>query len=199
MARHGRRHAGGVPLDRPRDQVRDRWPNAFSLRRRRRGNGRRSVRRSVRAGSYVGRMCLARPSSPDSLPRRESPSDPDFFESGQDAARLVHWMGDGTDWRTRFNAANAVMSPRWLVRPDVQDALHLALEDTSASWRPRRRRFEARPDRTGIRPPLRARSALDRTRRLRKVPCMPLTFEGKRTDLACETVGTQSFHNDFFD
>ena len=39
----------------------------------------------------------------------------------------------------------------------------LALEDTSASWRPRLRRFEARPDRTGIRPPLRARSALDRT------------------------------------
>ncbi len=49
----------------------------------------------------------------------------------EDAARLAHWMVRATDWRTRVNAASIVMSPRWLVSPDVQDALLLALEDSS--------------------------------------------------------------------
>ena len=52
-------------------------------------------------------------------------------EVEEDAARLVRWIRDATDWRTRVNAANAVMSPRWLARPEVQDALLFALEDPS--------------------------------------------------------------------
>lgn len=49
----------------------------------------------------------------------------------EDAARMAHWMVRATDWRTRVNAVSIVMSPRWLVSPDVQDALLLALEDSS--------------------------------------------------------------------
>ena len=52
-------------------------------------------------------------------------------EVEEDAGRLVRWVRDATDWRTRLNAANAMMSPRWLAGPEVQDALLLALDDPS--------------------------------------------------------------------
>ena len=49
----------------------------------------------------------------------------------EDAARITQWMLTATDWRTRTNAASAMMSPRWLVSSEVQDALVLALRDPS--------------------------------------------------------------------
>lgn len=48
-----------------------------------------------------------------------------------DAVRMAHWLRAAADWRTRANVARAVMSPRWLASPAVQDALVLALDDAS--------------------------------------------------------------------
>lgn len=52
-------------------------------------------------------------------------------EPGEDAGRVARWMRSATDWRTRSNAARAVMSPRWLENEEVRDALVLALDDPS--------------------------------------------------------------------
>ena len=79
------------------------------------------------------------------------------FRNGRDFAA---WVG----LTPRESSAGGRQRPGRITKMGQRDIRRLlALEDTSASWRPRRRRFEARPDRTGIRPPLRARSALDRT------------------------------------
>ncbi len=52
-------------------------------------------------------------------------------EVEEDAGRISRWMIDATDWRTRHNAARAVMSPRWLESPSIQEALLVALDDAS--------------------------------------------------------------------
>lgn len=49
----------------------------------------------------------------------------------EDEGRMARWMNFATDWRTRTNAARAVMSPLWLESLEVRDALVLALEDQS--------------------------------------------------------------------
>jgi peptidylprolyl isomerase len=52
-------------------------------------------------------------------------------EVGEDAGRIASWMRSATDWRTRSNAARAVMSPRWLESEEIRDALVLSLGDPS--------------------------------------------------------------------